>query len=340
MNGRFALVLALALAACAPSLHAQQPSAQGQPTDAQAVAAERVWRNYQQRIAVLLAETGQPRDLALAAVLRDMATGMDAGGGFADDATSNAWRQAAAQGAGADVIANSMLMMGSESAAALREQAAQRWARAEPDNIAPRLLLEDGADAVFAEARGLRRFDLHMYDQVRWIQSALLRHPPSATERAVMFGDDGGTLEEYAAISAMALWAAVAMPSLQPLTQGCEDGALRSTPGRAADCAHLARVLVDHSDSSLGRMVGIGMLGQMAGSASERAEVQALQRRTDWQMLEWGRISSQQPRDGAPQFVRLLADPQVRTEQDLIERILAEAGVPLDPPAGWQPPRR
>ena len=38
-------------------------------------------------------------------------------------------------------------------------------------------------------------------------------------------------------------------------------------------------------------------------------------------------------------LARLLADPRVRTEQDLVERILAEAGVPLDPPAGWQPPR-
>lgn len=192
---------------------------------------------------------------------------------------------------------------------------------------------------MFAEARGLRRFDLHMYDQVRWIQSALLRHPPSASERAVMFGNDGGTIQEYAAMHAMALWAAVAIPSLQPFSQGCQDGALRATPSRAADCAHLARVLVDHSDSSLGRMVGIGMLERMANSASARAEVQALRRRMDWQMLQWGRISSEQPRDGAPQFTRLLADPQVRTEQDLVERILAEAGVPLDPPAGWQPPR-
>ena len=69
-------------------------------------------------------------------------------------------------------------------------------------------------------------------------------------------------------------------------------------------------------------------------------EIQALRRRMDWQMLEWGRIATAQERDGAAQFVRLLGDPSVQTEQDLVERILAEAGVPLDPPAGWQPPRR
>ena len=332
-------LLFILLAAGMLPLHAQQPAAQAPQVDARAVAAERVWRNYQQRIAVVMAETGQPRELALAAVLHDFANA-DAEGGFPDDAATAAWRQAAAQGAGADVIANSMLMMGSEAGGAQREQAARRWAQAEPDNIAPLLLLEDGGGRVLGGARGLRRFDLHMYDQVRWIQSALLRHPPSAAERAVLFDDDGGTVEEYAAISAMALWAAVAIPSLQPLTEGCEQSALRSTPARATDCAHIARTLVGYSDSSLGRMVGIGMLERLAGNAAERAEAAALRRRMDWQMIEWGRIAAAQPRDGAPQFVRLLADPQVRTEQDLVERILAEAGVPLDPPAGWQPPRQ
>ena len=333
------LLLAVALAAVALPLQAQQAPAQDPQADAQAVAAQRVWRNYQQRVAVLLAETGQPRDLALAAVLEEL-TSVDAEGRIADNPTADAWRAAAAAGAGADVIANSMLMMGEEAASAVREAAALRWAQAEPDNIAPRLLLEGGAEMALARARDMRRFDLHMYDQVRWIQSALLRHPPTAAERAVLLGSDGGTAEERAAISAMGLWAAVAMPTLQPLAEACGGSALRATPARRADCEHIARTLVGYSDTSLGQMFGIGMLERMAGSASGRAEVQALQRRMDWQMLEWGRIATAQERDGAAQFVRLLADPSVQTEQDLVERILAEAGVPLDPPAGWQPPRR
>ena len=337
MIGR--MILALALACVVLPLHAQQPPEQPDQIDARAIAAQRVWRNYQQRVAVLLAETGQPRDLALAAGLQDFAS-IDAEGQIPDNATTAAWRRAAAQNAGADVIANSMLMMGEDAGGALREAVARRWAQAEPDNIAPRLLLQDGAEIVLAQARDMRRFDLHMYDQVRWIQSALLRHPPSAAERAVLLGDGGGTVEEHAAISAMALWSAVAVPSLQPLTQACQESALRSAPARRADCPHLARVLVGYSDSTLGRMLGTGMLERMAGNASERAEAQALRRRMDWQMLEWGRIATAQERDGAAQFVRLLGDPSVQTEQDLVERILAEAGVPLDPPAGWQPPRR
>ena len=45
------------------------------------------------------------------------------------------------------------------------------------------------------------------------------------------------------------------------------------------------------------------------------------------------------PRDGAGQFVRFLADPSIRTEVQLVERALQDAGVALAPPAGWQPPR-
>src|SRR5690606_12300585 len=90
------LFLALACAAFALPLQAQQQAAQDPQADVQAVAAQRVWRNYQQRVAALLAETGQPRDLALAAVLHDLAS-IDAEGQIPDNATTAAWRRAAAE---------------------------------------------------------------------------------------------------------------------------------------------------------------------------------------------------------------------------------------------------
>lgn len=336
------LVLALALAALALPLQAQQPqqppAAAGRP-DARAVAVERVARNYHRRIAVAMAEGGQPRDLALAAILHDLAAAGEEGSG---EGPAAAWRQRAVEGAAGDVLANVLLASRPEEAggAAPGDRAARRWAQLEPDNIAPLLFLDGGVGALLAGAAELRRFDLHMYAQVRWMQSMLLQHPPTANERAVLSADMDAPAEEDAAISAMGLWAAVAIPSLQALVDACEGRALGATATRAADCARIARTLVGHSDSHLGRMVGIDMLARMAGNASERAEAAELRRRMDWQMLEWGRVSAAQARDGAPQFARLLRDPQVRTEQDLVERILAEAGVPPDPPAGWQAPRR
>ncbi|AOH35708.1 hypothetical protein BGP89_04500 [Luteimonas sp. JM171] len=331
------LAMATALLASPTLARAQQPGAE--PAQAQAIAAERVARNHHERIAAEIAASGQARDFALASVLRTIALER-IGEPPPDDARSREWREAAAARAGADVLANALLMMGAGGADdPIREQAARRWAQAEPGNIAPLLFQDAGVDALLANARGFDRFDMHMYDQVRWIQSRLLRHPPTAHERAVMFDGEGVPVEEHAAISAMGMWAAVAVPSLQDLLQACDGPDLDATATRRADCDYLARVLVGASDSSLGRMLGIDMLGRMASNASERAEAQALQRRMDWQMLEWGRIAAEQPREGAPQFTRLLADPQVRTEHDLVERILSEAGVPLEPPAGWRPPR-
>src|SRR3546814_19885143 len=63
-----------------------------------------------------------------------------------------------------------------------------------------------------------------------------------------------------------------------------------------------------------------------------RAEAQALRRRQDWQMIQWNRAATAQPDNGAAQFVRLLRDPAVLRERDLVERVLAEAGIPLEPP--------
>lgn len=332
-----AKLLILLLAACALSVQAQERPADQPRIDAQAVAVERVTRNWHLRIGVALAESGQPRDLALAALLQELAAGDEQSGAPA----AAEWHRRAAAAAGSDVTANALLLMLPEDAlaAAVREQAARRWAAAEPDNIAPLLYLDGGVDELLARAAGMRRFDLHMYGQVRWIQAALLRHPPSASEQAVLLEGGAVPLDEFTAISAMGLWAAAAIPPLDPLVEACDGAALQATPGRRGDCGRIARVLLGSSDSNLGRMVGIDLLARAATSASDRAEVQVLQRRMDWQMLEWGRIAAAQPRGGAPQFARLLAGG-VGSEPQLVERILAEAGVASDPPAGWQPPRR
>ena len=264
------LAIAITMLATTPALRAQGPAAQ--PTQAQAIAAERAARNYHARIAAGIAASGQPRDLALASVLRMIAI-EEMGQPAPNDADARAWREAAAARAGDDVLANALLMMGAEGPDdPVREQAAARWALAEPGNIAPRLFQDEGVEALLANARGFDRFDLHMYDQVRWIQSRLVAHPPTANEQSLMFGDEAGSIEEHAAISAMGMWAAVAIPSLQDLAQACDGPDLDATSSRRADCDYLARVLVGASDSSLGRMLGIDMLARMAANASERAE--------------------------------------------------------------------
>jgi len=335
----FAMFVPLAQAQVPYSRFDETPVAQ-QPDSASQAA----WRSWTQRSAAALAASGQPRELAFAAVLRGLA---DANPELPDtdapsrpsavDAQATAWRRDAAARAGDDVLANALLAHGADEATRLR--AAQRWLGNDPQNLAPLLVRGGGTDALLADARVATRFDLGMLEQVRWMQAALLRTPPTPTERAA-FAEAGEFVPaEHAAITAMGLWAAVAIPGLEPLMQGCDADRLRADAARARDCRHIAGIMADTSDTQLGEMLGLALLERLATTQAERIQVQARRRTFDWRMFEWGRANAALPRDGAGQFVRFLADPSIRTEADLITRALQEAGRPLEPPAGWQPPR-
>jgi len=329
------------------------PAAQAQdwndadPTElAQAAAHEA----YTARLAGTLAKDGDARELALAALLRGLAArppGDAAAAGSAPsraaprDPEAEAWLRRAAAKAGDDVIANQLLVVAASAADAdLRRDAASRWRAADPGNLVPLLHAGLTADALLAQARDATRADARMYEGVRWIMSAYQRHPPTAGEQAALAGDAPFHADEAAAITAMGLWAATAMPGYGTLRDACSGDMLRAVPARAADCRHVANLLADRSGSIADEQAGLAMLGTLASTPAERAEVDARRRRMDWQMLQWGRAAQQQPRDGAAQFARLLADPSIGTEQQLVERVLQEAGVSPEPPMGWTPPRR
>ncbi len=301
---------------------------------------------YLQRTADALATRRDAHDLAFAAALRQLANSAPDDSDVTGDAPSTAvpadaqaarWRREAAALAGEDIRALALLTQGEPDADA-RLRLAARWLAGDPDNLAPLLFRGGSADTLLRDARASRRFDLQMLPQIRSMQAALLRHPPTAAERAALDDDGTATPAEQAAITAAGLWSAVAIPSLQTLVQACDAAALRDAT-RLEDCRHVGMLLSDASDTQLGRGLGLSLRDASARGADERAQVQADRRTFDWQMFEWGRAIQQQPRDGAPQLVRLLADPAVRTEQDLILRVLAEAGIAPTPPAGWQPPR-
>src|SRR5690606_9647508 len=97
------------LAAAALATQAQERPDHVVP-DAQAIAAERVARNYHERIAAQIADSGQARDVALGAGRRDLAVA-DPRERAQGDGQATPWRSAAAGRAGADVLANAMLMM-------------------------------------------------------------------------------------------------------------------------------------------------------------------------------------------------------------------------------------
>jgi hypothetical protein len=342
--------LLLASLLCVVSvLHAQ--TWDGEPDEAQAAwMAQQATATeaYHARIATVLAASRDPREQAFAELLRRSATAqepMPAGDApsraVPRDAEAEARLRAIAARAGDDRLTNQLLMaVVRDPASPLRIDAARRWQAADPGNLAPLLHAGLPADALLAEARHATHSRTQVYDMVRWMTATLLRHPLSAGERAALSGGDEYHDEEAAAISAMGFWVAIATPGYQRLLDACRGTALRATSARASDCRHAANVLWEQSDGALERSIGLSMLRESSATSAERAAIDAQRRTLDWQMLQWGRIAQQQPRDGAEQFVRLLRDPSIRSEQQLMERVLQEAGVPLEPPAGWMPPRR
>ena len=337
--------LAMSALLLAPGARAQDWNDADPAALAQATAVEA----YTTRLAGSLAGSGSARELALAAALRDMAEAArrspatdDAAPGAAPaDPQAQAWRRAAAAKAGQDILAN-QLLAGSGAAAdnAMRRAAAGRWQAADPGNLYPLLHLDLDAEALLSAAREATHADAHMYEGVRWIMAAYRRSPPSASEQAAMAGDGEYRVDEAAAVSAMGLWTAAAVPGLATLLEACSEPMLRARPARRDDCRHAAGLLADGSGRVGDEHAGLAMLRALATTTAERAQVEERQRALDWRMLQWGRIAQQQPRGGAAQFVRLLLDPDIRTEQQLVARVLAEAGVPSDPPHGWMPPRR
>lgn len=315
---------------------------------AQLQAMQEAAATYYTRTAVELAASGKPRDLAFAATLLQLAgwnpPETSAGGDAPSkptprDARVGPWLQLAAARAGSDVLANALLLQADpQTDAAIRAQAADRWGRLEPDNLAPLLARAGPVEAWLPNASAYTRLDFHYHEQLRWMQAALAAHPPRADEAAIL--DGGGVAPEAtAAVTAASILAAVAMPALTPLYAACQGDALDATPTRAAECRRVGQVAAERSDTSLATSFGLSLLQATGASPAQLAHVHEQRRRLDWRMIQWGRVAAAQPDQGAAQFARLLRDPAIRSEQDLIERVLAEAGVPLDPPEGWQLPR-
>lgn len=326
MKKRTALGLLLACAAVAEAqgIEAREPP----PTEDRKVQA---WRDYQARVVDALAETGGARELAFAALLRT-----SVGSGEPDDVEVATWREAAAARGGDDVLVNRLLAVDGGAGRALRAQAARRWRSAEPDNFVPLMQLGLPMDEVLEQARGAGRSHSHMYDTVRWMQSALLRHPPTADEEAAIADDEPVGAVEISLLLAMNTWTTYAMLPYQSLVEACSGDALQATLARQADCRHVATLLADHSDGMADGGIGLAMLHRLAASDFEREDIEVRRRRMDWQGQQLAVIAAEDGNASVARLVGLLADPSIEGDAQMLERALLEAGIPLDPPVGWQ----
>ena len=316
------------------------------PDEAARVLAGQQWTAaYSSRVARELAASGAARELAFAASLHRASRpytvtdrGIEPGRPLPDPLADAWWRQAAAR-AGNDVLAWTLLV---QDEPRMREQAAARWQALEPDNLAAWLAGEPTVDRLLSAVVHATHYTSHLYQRLRWMAATLRAHPPSAAEaRAWLAIPDGAPAafdpEQFATIAAFGIDMAVATPALLPLMQACRAQGSAMTPTRRQQCRHVAGLMADRSDTQLAESIGIGLLKTLAGSDLERDEAARRRRHLEWQqfqrfILDGGGQGQEQ------RFLKLFRDPSLRNERELTERMLREAGVPLEPHAGWTMP--
>lgn len=299
---------------------------------------------YHARIASQLAASGKPRELAFAATLQrfaDEVQGSTTATTTASPASAQEtqWLREAAAKAGDDVIAWTLLLQDDASS---HRNAAAHWQALEPGNLAAWIAGDAASEALFDAVRRTTYYDGHMYPRVRWMAGTLRAHPPTAEEaKWLMAGDRPDAppfdLEEFSAMAAFGIDMAVAMPALMPLTDGCRDEALQVTATRRDTCRHVAGLLLDKPRSLQAESIGIALLGELARNPAEQAAVAERRRQFDWRMQQFMQLMMKDAEPDNAAFLRLFNNPDIDNEIELTERLLREAGVPLQPPADWEP---
>jgi hypothetical protein len=150
---------------------------------------------------------------------------------------------------------------------ACRMLSAEQWARLDPDNAAPWRFIHAAASA-----RGdLAAQEEALFRLARARRSASGFFDVAGTVLAVMPGDEAALLAASTLVTeAIAIEAAVALPSMQPLVQACRGAALRD-PNRAQTCGLLAEALTERADTLLDRMIGVAV-GREIGWSVQRTD--------------------------------------------------------------------
>ena len=181
-------------------------------------------------------------------------------------------------------------------------------------------------DEVIGQMAHARRFDLYYHAPGQRFIAALQRIPPPP-------GGPGDSIEARQQVEIMAIVAAFALPALPDLTHACKPG----TPAgdaRRGDC-HAIALSMERGDSLIANMLGLRLHEWTAHDAADRTKAQQQQNRLRWKMNQLRQIQGAGTGLVANQITAMLAHAN---EVDGIDARLAEAGLPLNPPADWKPP--
>ena len=340
MSFRFLLPLLLVVPG-APAF-AQAPQEREPPAveQEQARAAADAWQGYATRVARALGQSDGARDLALATVLEATAGPADETGIAPPTAEATAWRDAAASRGAGDAITQQLLLAaaiaGGDPDAA--DAAAGRWQALSPGNLAPSMFQGLRADAVLGVAAQASHNAPDHFALQRWVAGAMRRHPPTAAEWAA-FGDGSQLSPDASAALAAVTVQGLLVPDYRDVLGACT-GRQLGAPGRAAACRHMSGLLLSRPETLLDERIGLSMARALTRSAAERAPLDARRRGVDWREEQMAALARREGggATAADAHARALADASIDTEDALVRRILSEAGVALQPPAGWRAP--
>lgn len=227
------------------------------------------------------------------------------------------------------------------------EGALKRLQRLEPDNTAFWLMLleraiEQGDDAavdgMLSRAAATSHYEIPfgeigqlLYETFRNVDS-----PPLTPQVAEAFGRDTGigraaTVDDLAAIGAMGIAMAVALPAHQPLQEACfgEDGTSSRAQRVPACMAIYTRMAGD--EMLISRNIALDSLVRLTADSAAGPAWRERLRELHWIRSEGLRLIIEGPPEGHLQS--LWRDGEIAA----LEGALGNAGIPATPPPGWLP---
>lgn len=364
--GQAGMWLALMVASWMPvSAMAQEGPPDIPPTriesDPQLAAANKAWHdawraNIETHLRTVAAR-GTPRDLLVAGWLwpmesdetsiaqRDMASG----------AQARTWIQAAYDGArGDDALVDWTLLdaCAVRGATCDRDLLLQRRLAADPGNAeilltAYQRAVERG-DTVAAErywqaAAAGSRYRSRINDVGMLMASVLREVPAPALDPALAaaMGEDYGigrpaTPRDLADMAVLALNAAIAIPTLQPVRQRCRAQIGRLPAETSAQCRRLYALFAADESTLLGPMIALTGLAELADYDAEGDRTRATLRRFAWVYENTMRLYQLPPterRVPTDYIERFFRDGEVAAMRDQLQL----NGIAAEPPAGWLP---
>lgn len=332
------LLPVLMLSAFAASVSAQAPA----PREPDAQELQRMqqgaeaWQAYLLRVAKAVGRSDGARELALAALLEAQARPYAAANARGLD--PERWRAGAVAKGRDDLVTQQLLLAAARVAddQARGSEAARRWQALSPGNLAPLMHQQLDTAALLDAARGANRNAPELYPLQRWAAGAMRRHAPTAAEWA-RFGEGAKPSADVNA----AVWSSslsVLLPDYQALLRACDRRA-PGAAGRTDACRHVAGLLLARPQTMLDERIGLSLARTLAASPAEITTLDARRRAVDWRREQMAALATQDDGPGgAAAFARLLADASVTTEDAMARRMLADAGIPAEPPASWQAP--